>query len=174
MSSGINLDKLHEKEVVSLRLDQAQKVSSLTDSLASIGFRKSDDFCFFPRVDRGPAWQSDTVTTATFYLGDSELCQYLDEPEPDSTDSACDEIRFDYLLASLPQPCIGVFLSLLRSVQRLVGGRFCHLGEPLDINTLETILSRYVADIEQELAEDPGSEFLAIYISQSYSRRNSA
>jgi hypothetical protein len=174
MSTGINLDKLHEKEVVSLRLYQSQRVSALADSLASIGFTKSDDFCFFPRADRGPAWQSETVTTATFYLGDSELCQYLDEPEPDSTDSACDEIRFDYLLASLPQPCIGVFISLLRSVQQLFGGRFSHLGEPLDIDTLETVFSRYVADIEQELAEDPGSEFLAIYISQSYPRRSSA
>ena len=75
MSSGINIDNLHEKEVVSLMLDPPRLVSSLADALSSITFRRMDDFCFLPRSDQGQVWQSGTITTATFYADGCELSQ---------------------------------------------------------------------------------------------------
>ena len=171
MSSGIKFDKLHEKEVVSLMLDPPRLVSSLANSLSSIGFRWMDDFCYLPRRDQGSIWQSETITTATFHAVGAELSQYVDEePEADSADLQCDEIRFDFLLASLPQACIQTFLSGLRHLQELIGGRLVHRGESVSIANLEVCFSSYVADIQQELAEEPGSEFLAIFISESYPR----
>lgn len=171
MSSGINFDKLHEKEVVSLMLDPPRPVSSLADTLSSIGFRRMDDFCYLPRRDQGSVWQSETVTTATFYAVGSELSQYVDEePEDDSADLQSDEIRFDYLLASLPEACIQTFLSSLRHLQELIGGRLVHRDESVSMANLEACFLCYVEDIEQELAEAPGSEFLAIFISESYPR----
>ncbi len=167
MSSGINFDKLHEKEVVSFRPHEPLRVSALADTLMSVGFRTMDDFCFFPRSDQRSAWQSDTVTTATFFFDGSELSQPLDE-----ADSLCDEIRFDYLLASLPPQCIEVFISLIRTIQDLVGGPLFHLGVITDINDLDRVFALYVTDIEQELAEEPGSEFLNVCIAQSYPRRS--
>jgi hypothetical protein len=171
MNTGINLDKLHEKEVVSLMLDPPRLASSLTDTLSSIGFRRMDDFCYLPRSDQRSVWQSETVITATFHAVGSELSQNVDEqPRAHSTDLQCKQIRFDYLLASLPQACIQTFLSHLRHLHELIGGMLVHRGKPISIANLEACFSSYVGDIQQELAEEPGSEILATFIEDSYPR----
>lgn len=172
MSNGIDLSRLHEIERVSLRLPHPTLPTSVAHALQSLGFELCDDFCFLRRTDTPERHQTGTVTTAHFYSGEAEVSYYFDDDS--DLEPQCDTIVFDYLLASLPMRFIADFLSVVHRAQSLLGGSVEHRDTTADMTGLERAFADYVSDIQEELAEEPGSEFLSRIIHESYPRTHNA
>lgn len=168
MSNGINLSKLHESESVTLLLSSPLHPKSIAQTLGAIGFEYCDDFCFLPRSDTAEQWQSSNIATVTFFQGDTEVNYYFDDVVAD--EPLCDRLVFEYLFASLPPCFIKRFLDIIRESQLLLLGVLEHRGRHTDIQSLEVIFGTYLDEVGEELAEKPGSEFLARIISDFYPR----
>jgi len=159
--TGVDHSKLHEIETVSLVLGRRVAVKDLSQAFLERGFTEVDDFFTLSRTDACPAWQIDSIITAQFLLSSEQV----------DLDSSCDSIRFDYLLASLPSDFIPVFIGAIRGFAESFGGELRHRNERVYADRLLELFGSYVRDIDAEVAEQPGSELLAILIEQSYPRR---
>ena len=166
--SGINLSKLHECESVSLRLPLSVSPEVILKSLSKLGFKACDDFCFLPRKDKATPWQSENVTTVTFYLDDSQVHHYFDADDEEKAANLCNHLVLDYLFATQPPAIADEFMQSLRSVHEALGGTLEHGGRTCSIDEIEKSFAHYREDIWNELAELPGSEFLAQLIASSY------
>lgn len=169
--SGINLSKLHECESVSLRLPHSVNPDGILQSLSKMGFKACDDFCFLPRKDKVPPWQGEHVTTVTFYLDDSEVHHDFDADDDEEAAHLCNRLVFDFLFATHPPAIADDFLKCLRSVHAELGGTLEHHGRIFSADEVERSFALYREDIWNELAEVPGSEFLAQFIASSYPRQ---
>lgn len=173
--SGINLSKLHECESVSLRLPHSVSPEVILKSLSKLGFKACDDFCFLPRKDKTSPWQSENVTTVTFHLDDSGVHHYFDaDDEEKKVARLCNHLVFDYLFATQPTAIADEFLKCLRSVHAALGGIIEHGGGSTSIDEIGQSFAHYHEDIWNELAEVPGSEFLAQFIASTYPRIRSS
>jgi len=134
--------------------------------LGALGFECCDDFCFLPRSDSPDQWQSSNIATISFFHGDTEVNYYFDDEDAD--EPLCDRLVFEYLFAYLPSCFITQFLGIIRESQLLLHGVLEHRGCLTDIQSLERIFESYLDEVNEELAEKPGSELLARIISDFY------
>jgi hypothetical protein len=159
--AGIDYSKLHEIETVILVLGREVAVAELSDAFTSADFTEYDDFFTLLRTGSCPPWQTESIVTAEFFLGESQV----------DFEASCDRVGFDYLLASLPGEFIPMFLGAVQRFHGAFGGELWHRDERVDASRLRELFDSYVRDIDTELAEQPGNELLAILIHQSYPRR---
>ncbi|WP_395744691.1 hypothetical protein [Prosthecobacter sp.] len=151
-------------------------VRTAARTLRALGFRLSEDVCDLPRQDAHQHHQPGSITTVSFMSAGVRTTTYLedDDEDEDEPETECDALSFDYLFAFLPKTLIPEFLSMLQRVQPAFGGTLKHRGVPVEIAELETLFARYVSDIWEELAEEPGGDLLRRIIHESYPRRTPA
>ncbi|WP_395738555.1 hypothetical protein [Prosthecobacter sp.] len=174
MIPGIDFSKLHESEQVELQLPQPMPVRQAARTLRALGFKLREDVCSLPRQDAHQRHEQDSITDVSFMSAGVETATYLEDDDDDDEDEPepeCDLLVFDYLFAFLPKTLIPEFLSMLQRVQPAFGGILTHRGAPVEIAELETLFARYVTEIWEELAEEPGGDLLHRIIHESYPRR---
>lgn len=145
--------KFHEREDFSLRLPSVADRERVTSRLETLGFvvDYESDFAYLPRGIEDTPWQSSDVTQVEFFLEDAPS----DYPE------RVDRLTFNYLLATLPEETISTFTDVVRSCMDQLGGQLTHRGRVIDPADLPTILKQYADELRDELADEPGSDFVA-------------
>lgn len=167
--AAINYAKLHEQEHVFVLLPSPIPPSVIGALLKEAGGILHDDFVDFPRTDRVEPWQSGSISTVTLFTGDSDLEYHFDDPDADDSRS-CDRLRLSHLMATVSAEAVERFLDLVAALEERTRGVIEHQGRQLSVDELRDRFSAYREDIAEELAEEPGSEFLAITIAESYPR----
>ena len=166
---SIDFSRLHEREDVLILLPAPLRPSEVEQMLRRIGGVPHDDFVEFPRTDEIQVWQTATITTVSLYSSDRELNHYFDDPDHEDLPE-CDRLQLKFLMATVPSEIVASFLDLVEEVQQSSGGRIEHEGRQISSDELRCLFESYMEDLAEELAEVPGSEFLAITIAESYPR----
>ena len=158
----------HEKETVYLKAQRRFDRVSLDKWLRDYGFKAEDDFYYIPRKDRCEPWQSPTVLSIDIRLAGKDVYE-TEEDVVEGRTTQWDELKIEYLLASVPRDCIktliGVISELIRDFP--VGGEY--MGERVTTEILAHRLNE-IADRLTKEWDAPGSETLAILIEQAYGR----
>lgn len=153
MSAEFDKTRFHERKDVQLQLPSITERKRITDHLESLGcvVDYESDYAYLPRDTSGSPWQASDVTQVDFFLN----------REPAAYPSPVDRLNFIYLLATLPEGTIPLFVSTIQSCISEFGGELTLEGKHVAPEELLTIFRGYVAELRDELASDPGSDFVA-------------
>jgi hypothetical protein len=157
----------HEKEIIRLSASAPRSRRDLHAFLKERGFKSEDGFYFIDRRDGPKPWQAISVMTVNVFNQDSAACET--EEEAAGNPGEWDELKVDYLLATLPASFIGTCASECESLaaqfdlQIELGNASIKPGE------LQSALLQIADDLTAEF-DEPGSETLGILIELSYGR----
>lgn len=161
-------DNYHEKEAIRLVAREPKSRWELHRFLKERGFTNEDDFYFLDRPDQPKPWQSISVMTASvFYQG---AAVYETEEDMEEKPGQWDELRVDYLLATLPTSFIETCAVECEALAAQFELALEVNGNPINPGQLRSMLQQIADQVAAEW-DAPGSEFLSILIEQSYPRR---
>jgi hypothetical protein len=123
----------------------------------SLGAILEDDFFYYERLDKVPPWQAISIYTATFFFNKSQV--YPDESQVDS-------IFRSYLFSSTPIEFFERFNEAVLSTHNELKAPIYHNGEQVEPSKIDFLKNVWLNDLEDELAEEPGAESLAILIQE--------
>lgn len=159
----------HEKETVVLKAPHSLERTRLDKWLRKRGFRAEDDFYHLQRKGRVQPWQTSTVISLDVRCSGQGVYE-TEEDLAEGRGTSWDELRADYLLATLPRDCIA---SLVREIDALVtefGLRLEYRGDVVEPVELAKHLNAIADQLSKEW-DEPGSETLAILIEQQYGHK---
>lgn len=153
MNAEFNTNKFHEREDFLVQLVSPADRNRVAAHLEAADFvvDHEGDFAYLERDASNTPWQSSDVTQVDFLLSGRPS----NHPEP------IDSFNFMYLLATLPEDTIPIFVSVVKNCMMEFDGQLRHRGMPLDQSQLTDILGQYVDDLRTELADQPGTDFVA-------------
>ncbi len=153
MSVDFDTSKFHEREDFLVLLAFRTQRERVTTYLETLGFTIADesDFAYLERDVSNTPWQSSDVTQVDFFL----------QGQPSSDPEAIDSLNFSYLLATLPESTIAIFATVLENFVIEFDGQIRHRGMPVNRQDISDILKRYTDELKAELADNPGTDFVA-------------
>ena len=155
-----------EKIVVNLSNKKFLSRRDLHSFLMSRGYSTEDDFYYLLRTDESEIWQSDSIMTIDVALAGNAI--YETEEDVIERESAWDELKIEYLLATLPVVFIPELVRECAAIATRFNLKMTYCGDELDASQLQAKLEA-IADELKEQWDEPGSETLRILIEQSYS-----
>jgi len=160
-------EDFHEKEEIRLSASESKSPSELHVFLKGRGFTSEDDFFYLDRRDTPESWQAISVISINVYWQGVAV----DDTDDDTAEAPrqWDELRVEYLLASLPPAFIDQCVLECEALADRFGLRIQLNGDPMKPGELRSAL-RDVADGLAEQWYEPGSEALGILIAESYGR----
>lgn len=162
----MNQNLYHEKETIVLAAESPQSRAELHRFLLELGFKSIDDFYDFERSKRGPIWQSESVLSIEVLRGGIPIDDYDEEIE-EGTAREWDELKCDYLLATLPTECIATATFLLAAIGDRFGLTIRFEGADCTAAQVGERLADAATEVEKSFAP-AGSEELAILIEEHY------
>ncbi|GAA5497024.1 hypothetical protein Rhal01_03212 [Rubritalea halochordaticola] len=160
-------DDYHEKETITLTAGETKSRSELHSFLKSRGFKSEDEFYFVDRPDSPKPWQAISVMTVNVFNQGSAV--YETEEDVAEAPGQWDELKVEYLLASLPQSFIEKCAIECETLAAQFDLQMELGGEAIKPGQLQSTLQKIADKLTSELNE-PGSETLGILIAQSYGR----
>jgi len=155
----IDIKKVHEKEIFTLILPKKLQGQQAIIFFKSIGLALEDDFFYLDRKKPEGPWQSISIITIDSFFNNDQV--YPDE-------SAIDRFIFSYLFASLPESCFGIFKDIIEKSAIHFSGKLEHNFQHVSLNQLDFLFNQWKEDLENELAEKPGTESLGILIQELF------
>lgn len=159
----------HEKETIVLKADSKLERKRLHGFLKKRGFKSEDDFYELFRKGRCESWQSSAIIGVTVHSSGNNVYETEEDIE-EGLGTVWDELRCDYLLATLPRERITDFV---REVDTLIAEfklKAFWNGEEVDGVKRARRLNAIADQLSKEW-DVPGSETLRILILQQYHRR---
>lgn len=152
----------HESVEPRLKLNRVLSPGEANRVLKSLGFKLHYDCYDFPRPDPKPHpnWQSDALVSLAMYRNGEEV----------DAQEECDELGFQYLLASLDAALVDPFLELVVTTQSAFGGVVEFSGKESSIDDIRRYIDSCITELMTEWGEEPGSKTLDILIASSYPR----
>jgi hypothetical protein len=158
----IDLRKVHEQEVFELVGRRMITLAEVQPVLVAQGFVFEDDFAWLRRTDRVERWQTETLIDCHFLAQGRDV--YPDE-------SDFDALRFDVLVASLPQEQVVKALHLIFDMAVQIRLDVSHCSRAVCRVEIPALVTRWSEDILGETGDICGSESTAILISMEYDKR---
>lgn len=156
----------HEEETVFLRSPQPQQRTALDRWLRQRGFQAVDDFYNLKRKGRCEPWQTSTIVTLSIRRDGDDVYE-TEEDLAEGEATTWDELKADYLLATLPRDCIVPLVCEIEALATAFNLSIKYLGEPVDSGELLNRLNAIADQLSRDW-DEPGSESLAILIEQQY------
>ncbi len=153
----------HEKKEIRLIGRELRSRKELHSFLRSRGFKSEDDFYFLDRIDQAQPWQAISVMTIDVIRGGAAI--YETEEDIKDKTTQWDELKVEYLLASLPRDCIARCAIECECIANAFGLDISLGGEAFTRGGLQTALEQIADKLSVEV-DEPGSEALGILIQQ--------
>jgi len=162
------LDKgLHEAEIIRLISAHEQCLCDLHLYLVRLGFLYEDDFYILERKDSVMPWQTEEIMTIDIYYQGFHLYE-SEEEIIGNQDQKWDELKVEYLLATLPENCMKILFSQLKLICAQFGLSVHYESNAVTLNDLEELFKRFSDELEVSYGGRAGSENLAMLIEQQY------
>jgi hypothetical protein len=158
----IDLHKIHEQEAFDLVGERVLSLAEIQPLLTAFGFVFEDDFAWLSRSDRAEQWQTGTLVDCHFLAKGREV--YPDE-------SDFDTLRFDVLVASLPQEQVLKALHVIFDIADQVQLVVSHGSRAVSRAEIPSLVARWTEEIVSEAGDICGSESVAILIRMEYDKR---
>ena len=155
----------HEKETIRLSASEPKSRCDLHVFLKGRGFTSEDEFYFVDRPDTPKPWQAISVVTVNVYRQGSAV--YETEEDVAETPGQWDELKVDYLLATLPPAFIEKCAVECEALAAQFGLRIELGGEAIKPGQLQSTLQQIAHKLTTAF-DEPGSETLGILIAESY------
>jgi hypothetical protein len=159
----------HEKETIVLKAPQPLDRTTLDKWLRKRGFRSEDEFYYLPRKGRCEPWQTSTIVSLDVRRAGSSVYE-TEEDMAEGLATNWDELRADYLLATLPRDYIASMVFEIDALVMQFGLKVEYQGETMAATELEMHLNAVADQLSKEW-DAPGSETLAILIEQQYGNK---
>lgn len=160
------MQQYHEKEVVILRAKDARCFDKLHRFMVRSGARMVDDFYLVDRADKPAIWQSEAVCLIEVLLDGEELGVYDDEIAGGTF--VWNELRVEYLLATLPRENISKVCSICQSIVEAFNLDLTFNGTSYEtVSEIERLMNGIANGLALEFGE-PGSEEICILIEDGY------
>lgn len=156
----------HEQEVVSLKTASKQDRKRLHSFLRKRGFKPEDDFYELFRRGRCEPWQSSAILRVTVASSGAAVYE-TDEDIAEDRSTVWDELRCEYLLATLPRTYIDEYVREVVALSAEFGLRTFWQDEELEPASLSQRLNAVADELSREWGE-PGSEPLRLLIEKQY------
>ena len=158
----IDLRKVHELEAFHLTGKRTLTLADVQPVLVAQGFVFEDDFAWLRRTDRVEKWQAETLVDCHFLAQGREV--YPDE-------SDFDALRFEVLVASLPQEQVVKALDLIFHIAVQIRLDVSHGSRTASRVEIPALVTGWSEDILGETGDVCGSESAAILIWMEYDKR---
>jgi hypothetical protein len=159
----------HEKETILLKGSQLHDRKLLHKWLRKRGYRSEDDFYYLQRKGRFRPWQTSTLITLNVRRGGHEIYE-TEEDLIEGIGTNWDELRSEYLMATLPRECIAAVTAEIAAIAAEFDLTIEYCGAVVDIAELASRLNAVADQLTSEF-DEPGSEALAILIERQYGSR---
>lgn len=160
-------DEYHELKVIRLCANEPKSRRDLHVFLKGRGFVSMDDFYFIDRPDKPEPWQAISVISVhVFHQG---TAVYETEKDIAESPGLWDELRVEYLLATLPRSFIETYAVECQALVAQFDLRMDLNGDPLEPDQLRPTLDKIADELTAQL-DEPGSESLRILIELSHGR----
>jgi len=125
-----------------------------------------DNFYLLDRADKPSIWQSETICLIEVSLDGEELEVY--DEEISGSASFWNELRVEYLLATLPRENISKFCSICKKIVEEFNLHLTFNGTQYEtISEVERLMNVMADRLTSEFGE-PGSEEICILIEEEY------
>jgi hypothetical protein len=159
----------HEKETIILKSPKTWDRRALHTFLQKRGFKTEDDFYeLFRKGPRDP-WQSSAIMSVTVFQAGKSVYETEEDIQEGATTS-WDELRCEYLMATLPREAIFDFIREVDALVEEFSLEIVWNGEKMASIELTNRLNA-IADHLSTKWDAPGSETLRILIQQQYAQR---
>lgn len=156
----------HEKEVISLKHKSNKSRRDLHSFLIQRGFKSEDDFYFIDRTDKPKPWQAISAMSVNIRYENSSI--YKTEDDIVEEESVWDELKIEYLMASLPRSYIELCVNHCELIAKEFELDIEFENQVLDAKKLSDKLNSIANQLTKNF-DCPGSENLGILIAMSYS-----
>lgn len=159
-------DDYHETEIIFLKASTRCSRKSLHAFLRKRGFAAIDDFYQLLRREPPEPWQSSSVVSIQVLLAGTEVYE-TEEDVDDGISGVWDELRLEYLMATLPREYIDILIAEIDAISREFQLQIVYFEEKRTSSGLSSRLNQ-IADRLSSDWDAPGSEILRILIEQKY------
>ncbi len=158
----------HQKKTIRLKSIKSIARIDLHKWLIDRGYRSIDDFYTLFRKGRIDIWQSRSVFDINVFHQGSEVYETIHDLD-EGNGTVWDELECSYLLASLPQEYIAVFVNEIDALAHHFELQMCFEGRFVLSDQIGETFNECADYLTQEYGE-PGSELLAILIQLEYQK----
>ena len=157
----------YEKEIIRLTAVESKRFGELHEFLKKRGFKHEGDFYIIDRLDTPKPWQAISILTLNVFGQGSSV--HKNEENIVGQSGEWDELKVDYLLATLPAFYIEKCAIECEALAIQFDLKIELNGVSIKLGQLQAALQQIADKLTSEW-DEPGSEIIGILIEQSYGR----